>query len=372
MGRPRGDPVLLRREERDRVRACMDPRSAERPSRALRAASQRRRRGSALQAGPPQAGGVRALRWDGIRLTLVRDLPDPVPAPGEAVVRVHRAGICRTDLEITRGYLGFRGTPGHEWVGHVVAAPDPDLVGARVVGEINLACGVCPTCAAGLARHCPMRRVLGIVGADGAFADQVVLPARNLHRVPDRVSDAAAAFVAPLAAAFEVLEQVMVAPGMRAVVLGDGKLGLLVAQVLMVAGARVVLAGHHAEKLVRARQLGIATGPPEVGADLVVDTTGSPGGLAAALSAVRPRGTIVLKTTVAGEHRLDLAPAVINEVTVVGPRCGPFAPAVAALTDGRISVAPLVDAVYPLDDAVAAFARAAEPGVLKVQIEAGG
>ena len=315
---------------------------------------------------------MRALRWDGIRLTLARDLPDPVPAPGEAVVRVHRAGICRTDLEITRGYLGFRGTPGHEWVGHVVAAPDPDLVGARVVGEINLACGVCPTCAAGLTRHCPTRRVLGIVGADGAFADQVVLPARNLHRVPDRVSDAAAVFVEPLAAAFEVLEQVMVAPGMRAVVLGDGKLGLLVAQVLMVTGARVVLAGHHAEKLVRARQLGVATGPPEVGADLVVDTTGSPGGLAAALSAVRPRGTIVLKTTVAGEHRLDLAPAVINEVTVVGSRCGPFAPAVAALADGRISVAPLVDAVYPLDDAVAAFARAAEPGVLKVQIEAGG
>src|SRR5204862_144789 len=169
--------------------------------------------------------------------------------------------------------------------------------------------------AAAVARHCPTRRVLGIVGADGAFADQVVLPARNLHRVPDMVSDAAAVFVEPLAAAFEVLEQVMVAPGMRAVVLGDGKLGLLVAQVLMVVGARVVLAGHHAEKLVRARQLGIATGPPEVGADLVVDTPGSPGGLAAALSAVRPRGTIVLKTTVAGEHRLDLAPAVINEVT---------------------------------------------------------
>jgi len=315
---------------------------------------------------------VRALRWDGIRLTLARDLPEPVPAAGEALVRVHLAGICRTDLEITRGYLGFRGTPGHEWVGHVVAAADPGLVGARVVGEINFACGVCPTCRAGLGRHCPTRRVLGIVGADGAFADLVLLPARNLHRVPDSVPDRAAVFIEPLAAACEVLEQVPVAPGLRTVVLGDGKLGLLVAQVLAGAGADVTLAGHHAGKLERARRLGIATGPAVAGADLLVDATGSPGGLAAALALVRPRGTIVLKTTVAGEHRLDLAPAVINEVTVVGSRCGPFAPALAALAGGRTSVAPLVDAVYPLDDAVGAFARAAEPGVLKVLIEAGG
>ena len=315
---------------------------------------------------------MRALRWDGIRLALARDVPDPEPAPGEALVRVHLAGICRTDLEITRGYLGFRGTPGHEWVGHVVAAEEADLVGARVVGEINFACGVCPTCVAGLGRHCPVRRVLGIVGADGAFADLVLLPARNLHRVPDSVPDRAAVFTEPLAAAFEVLEQVPVGPGVRAVVLGDGKLGVLVAQVLVGAGAGVVLVGHHAEKLARARRLGIATGPAGAGADLVVDATGAPGGLAAALALVRPRGTIVLKTTVAGEHRLDLAPAVINEVTVVGSRCGPFAPALAALAGGRIAVAPLVDAVYPLDDAVGAFTRAAEPGVLKVLIEAGG
>ena len=315
---------------------------------------------------------MRALRWDGIRLALARDVPEPVPAPGEALVRVHLAGICRTDLEITRGYLGFRGTPGHEWVGHVVAAEEADLVGARVVGEINFACGVCPTCVAGLGRHCPARRVLGIVGADGAFADLVVLPARNLHRVPDSVPDRAAVFVEPLAAAFEVLEQVPVGPGLRAVVLGDGKLGLLVAQVLAGAGAEVVLVGRHEQKLARARHLGIATGSAAPGADLVVDATGSPGGLAAALALVRPRGTVVLKTTVAGDHRLDLAPAVINEVTIVGSRCGRFAPALAALAGGRITVAPLVDAVYPLDDAVGAFARAARPGVLKVLIEAGG
>ncbi|TMA39501.1 MAG: alcohol dehydrogenase [Deltaproteobacteria bacterium] len=315
---------------------------------------------------------MRALRWDGIRLTLARDLPEPEPAADEALVRVHLAGICRTDLEITRGYLGFRGTPGHEWVGRVVAAGDSDLVGARVVGEINFSCGVCATCRAGLGRHCPTRRVLGIAGADGAFAELTVLPARNLHRVPDSVPDRAAVFVEPLAAACEVLEQVPVGPGLRAVVLGDGKLGLLVAQALAGAGADVVLVGHHEKKLPLAQRLGIATGAGVPGADLVVDATGSPGGLAAALALVRPRGTIVLKTTVAGEHRLDLAPAVINEVTVVGSRCGPFAPALAALASGRTSVAPLIDAVYPLDDAVGAFARAAEPGVLKILIEAGG
>jgi alcohol dehydrogenase len=179
-------------------------------------------------------------------------------------------------------------------------------------------------------------------------------------------------FVEPLAAACELLEQVPVGPGLRAIVLGDGKLGLLVAQVLAGAGADVVMVGHHAGKLERARRLGIATGPAVPGADLVVDATGSSGGFAAALALVRPRGTVVLKTTVAGEHRLDLAPAVINEVTVVGSRCGPFAPALAALAAARTSVAPLVDAVYPLDDAVGAFTRAAEAGVLKVLIEAGG
>jgi threonine dehydrogenase-like Zn-dependent dehydrogenase len=311
---------------------------------------------------------MRALRWDGSRLSVARDVPDPVPAPGEALVRVHLAGICRTDLEIRRGYLGFRGTLGHEWVGQVVNAPDPELVGRRVVGEINFACGACPTCRAGLRRHCPTRRVLGIVGADGAFADLLVVPAANLHPVPDSVPDAAAVFTEPLGAAFEILEQLPVA-GLRAVVLGDGKLGLLVAQVLRAAGADTLLAGHHPEKLERARRLGLAAGSPAPGADLVVDATGAPGGLAAALGLVRPRGTIVLKTTVASEHRLDLSPTVIDEVTIVGSRCGPFAPALAALATTSVSVAPLVDAVYPLNDGVEAFAGAATPGTLKVLLE---
>ena len=313
---------------------------------------------------------MRALRWDGARLALARDLPDPVPDAGDALIAVHLAGICRTDVEITRGYLGFRGTPGHEWVGSVLTAPDPALVGARVVGEINFACHACSACAAGLERHCPTRRVMGIVGADGAFAERVVVPAATLHRVPDAVDDRVAVFTEPLAAAFEVLEQLGDVAGRRAVVLGDGKLGLLVAQVLGAAGASVVLAGRHDPKLARARALGVATGTPAPGADVVVDATGAPGGLAAALALVRPRGTIVLKTTVAALHQVDLAPAVVNEVTVLGSRCGPFGPALAALAGGRVAVAPLIDAVYPLDQGVAALARAATPGTFKVLLDA--
>jgi threonine dehydrogenase-like Zn-dependent dehydrogenase len=313
---------------------------------------------------------VRALRWDGTRLALVRDVADPTPGPGEALVRVHLAGICRTDLELVRGYMGFRGIPGHEWVGRVMGSEDPALVDRRVVGEINLACRSCPTCAAGLERHCPTRQVLGIVGADGAFADFIRLPVANLHPVPDHVPDKAAVFTEPLAAAFEILDQVAIGPGIRAVVLGDGKLGLLVAQVLGAAGAEVMLAGHHPEKLARARGLGIPTGIPTPGADLVVDATGAVGGLATALDLVRPRGTVVLKSTVAAEHHLDLAPAVINEVTVVGSRCGRFQPALDALAAGQVSVTSLIDAVYPLSEGAAAFELAATPGTFKVLLDA--
>jgi threonine dehydrogenase-like Zn-dependent dehydrogenase len=283
---------------------------------------------------------------------------------------VHLAGICRTDLELVRGYMGFRGIPGHEWVGRVAASDDPSLAGCRVVGEINLACRHCPACAAGLDRHCPTRRVLGIVGADGAFADFVRIPVANLHRVPEGVPDRAAVFTEPLAAAFEILDQISIGPGVRAVVLGDGKLGLLVSQVLTRAGADVLLAGRHPEKLARARQLGIRTGTPSPGADVVVEATGSADGLGLALTLVRPRGTVVLKSTVAAEHRLDLAPAVINEVTLVGSRCGRFGPALDALATGQVSVLPLVDAVYPLGEGPAAFERAATPGTLKVLLDA--
>ena len=314
---------------------------------------------------------MRALRWDGTRLVLARNVAEPARRPGDALVRVHLAGICRTDLEITRGYLDFRGTLGHEWIGSVVAADDASLISRRVVGEINLPCGACPTCAAALGRHCTGRRVVGIVGADGAFADLLVLPAANLHLVPDAISDREAVFTEPVAAAYEIVEQLRDVEGARVVVLGDGKLGLLVAQVLGAAGARVRLAGRHATKLARAAHLGIPTGEPEAGADIVVDATGAPDGIARALALVRPRGTVVLKTTIAGRHAVDLAPAVINEVTILGSRCGAFPPALDALAAGRVRVAPLIDAMYPLEAGDRAFAHAATSGTLKVLIEPG-
>jgi len=316
---------------------------------------------------------VRALRWDGTRLCLVSDLPDPVARPGDALVRVRLAGICRTDLEICRGYLGFRGTPGHEWVGEVIDAPArPALRGTRVVGEINFGCGACTACRGGLARHCATRRVQGIAGADGAFAELLAVPIHVLHAVPDALDDVTAVFVEPVAAAFEITEQLGDVAGRRTIVLGDGKLGLLVAQALAASGAHVSLAGHHPDKLAVASRLGIATGDPGPGADLVVDATGSPGALAEALASVRPRGTIVLKTTVAAHHALDLAPAVINEITIVGSRCGSFPPALDALAAGRVRVAPLVVATYALADGVAAFAHAAQPGALKVLVRPDG
>lgn len=315
---------------------------------------------------------MRALRWDGARLELARDRPDPAPGPGEALVEIRLAGICRTDLELCRGYLDFRGTPGHEWVGRVLDAPERAWIGARVVGEINFGCGACPACRGGLARHCPARRVQGIAGVDGAFAERAAVPVAVLHRVPDDLPDDTAVFVEPAAAAFEILEQLGPMAGRRAIVLGDGKLGLLVAQVLAAAGADVVVAGHHRDKLALAERLGLSIAAPEAGADLVVDATGSPAALAQALALVRPRGTVVLKTTVAGEHRLQLATAVINEVTILGSRCGPFAPALAALRDGRIRVAPLIEARYPLADGVAAFAHAARPGARKVLLAPAG
>ena len=313
---------------------------------------------------------MRALRWDGSRLALARDLPPPTPAAGDALVRVALAGICRTDVEITRGYLDFRGTLGHEWVGRVANAGDPQLVGRRVVGEINLACGRCALCGAGLGRHCPTRRVVGIVGADGAFADLIVVPERNLHLVPDGIPDTAAVFTEPLAAACEILDQVGPVSGASAVVLGAGKLGLLVAQVLARAGANVVVAARHPAQRARAAQLGIAAGTPQPAADIVVDATGSADGLQQALALVRPRGTVVMKTTVAGEHRLDLAPAVVNEITLIGSRCGRFAPALEALAVGKVAVEPLIDAVVPLADGVEAFDRAAAAGAMKILLDA--
>jgi threonine dehydrogenase-like Zn-dependent dehydrogenase len=271
---------------------------------------------------------MRALTLDGRDLR-VADVPEPRPEPGEAVMRVVRAGVCETDLEFARGYMGFRGVLGHEFVGVVEEGPE-DWRGRRVVGEINFACGGCESCASGLARHCPGRRVMGIQGADGALAERVAMPVPNLHAVPDSVPDDRAVFVELLAAAFEILERVAIESGTPCLVLGDGKLGLLVAQVLAGAGARVCAGGHHPEKLALLARRGIETllerdWTPRP-TPLVVEATGTARGFAAAIAATRPRCTLVLKSTVAEHPSVDLAPLMIHEISVVGSRCGPFAP----------------------------------------------
>jgi 2-desacetyl-2-hydroxyethyl bacteriochlorophyllide A dehydrogenase len=299
----------------------------------------------------------------------VVDCPAPEPA-GEAVVRVLLAGICGTDLEIVRGYMDHRGVLGHEFVGVVEAAPDGEWIGRRVAGEINVPCRACPTCASGLTRHCPARTVLGILGRDGAFAERVALPLANLHAVPDAVPDEAAVFTEPLAAAHEILDQVAVAPGSRVLVVGDGRLGQLCAHVLDRAGAQPVVWGRHPEKLARLARLGYRTlageERPDGRFDVVIEASGSPSGLERALGAVRPRGTVVLKSTYHGGASLSLTGIVVDEVTLVGSRCGSFAPALAHLASDPSLVAGLVTARYPLAEAAAAFARASERDALKV------
>jgi threonine dehydrogenase-like Zn-dependent dehydrogenase len=298
------------------------------------------------------------------------EIERPVRAPGEALVRVRMAGICSTDLEIARGYLGFFGTLGHEFVGEVVEADNHGLLGARVAGEINLNCGSCTYCTRGLGRHCPTRTVLGIVNKEGCFAEYVTLPERNLHRVPDRISDRHACFIEPVAACHEVLEQVRIGPRDRVLVLGDGKLGQLLTLLLLDQRLTVTLAGNHDRKLALARAAGAQTAAPEQLAlksfDVVIEATGSPSGMQRALDLVRPRGTLVLKSTYHGPLTFDAAPLVIDEITLVGSRCGPFAPALASLAAGGLPVDQLIDQTFPLEQGRQAFARAATPGTLKI------
>jgi threonine dehydrogenase-like Zn-dependent dehydrogenase len=317
---------------------------------------------------------VLALWLEDRRLRLRDDRPRPEPPPGEARVRVLRAGVCNTDLELVKGYYPYAGIPGHEFVGRVEAAPGAEVwIGKRVVGEINAVCGDCPTCRAGRKTHCERRTVLGIVKRDGAFAEYLSLPVANLHEVPDGVPDEVAVFTEPLAAALQVREQVRVGPGDRVVVIGSGKLGNLVAQALGLTGCGLLVIGRNSATLglLAARGLRTGTGAdmPERRADVVVECTGNPEGLTLALRAVRPRGTVVLKSTYHGQATLDLARVVVDEITLMGSRCGPFAPALALLALGQVEVRPLVEGRYPLSDATAAFDHAARPGALKVLVE---
>lgn len=290
---------------------------------------------------------------------------------GFARIRLLAAGICSTDLELQRGYYGFSGTPGHEFVGEVTEAADQAWIGKRVVGEINLACGHCDWCKRGLGRHCPTRTVLGIVKHPGAFREFLTLPVRNLHRVPASIPTEHAVFIEPIAAACEILDQVKTPRGARVAVLGDGKLGLLVSQVLQAKGAKVHLFGRHRDKMRLVEPAGVTTELvpkklPHAVWPFVVDATGSSEGLRAAISMCVPRGTVIMKSTVHGLVSLDTAPAIVNEVTLVGSRCGRFESALPLLSAGKVQVGSMISEEFPLDRAPQAFAAAAKKGVLKV------
>ena len=296
---------------------------------------------------------------------------DPV-ADGECVIRLSLGGICATDLELVAGYMDYRGVLGHEWVGVVETSPDPQWIGQRVVGDINCPCLVCPTCLDGRPNHCPNRTVFGILGRDGAFSDRFRLPVHCLHRVPDEVADEAAVFVEPLAAACRILQQIQVQPSDRVLVLGVGRLGQLCARVLALTGAQVFACSRNPARLgmlpseispVDAQDLASAR------FDIVVDCTGSHAGLEQATAAVRPGGTIVLKTTVHGGTAPNPNPWVVDEITVVGSRCGPFPEALACLRDGRVDPTALITGRFPIEEGVAALKAAAEREHVKVLID---
>jgi 2-desacetyl-2-hydroxyethyl bacteriochlorophyllide A dehydrogenase len=316
---------------------------------------------------------MHAVRLEGGQLDL-QEMPAPSPAAGEAVVAVSLAGICGTDRELLAGYAGFRGVPGHEFVGTVHDAGDTAFrPGQRVVGEINVRCGECEACRRGIANHCERREVIGVRGRDGAFATYVRVPAANLHVVPDVLTDEQAVFTEPLAAALQVPEQVEIAPGMRVLIVGAGKLGQLLARVIVLHAVDLQVVARHESHRVALTQAGATpvssadVAPRQ--ADVVIEATGSPSGLETALAAVRPRGTVVLKSTFHDRVSLALSDLVVDEVTLVGSRCGAFEQALAAMVTGQVDPRSLIDAVYPLTDYRAAFAAAGRPGALKVLMD---
>lgn len=314
-----------------------------------------------------------ALLLDG-EPRLVREYPPPRRGPGEALIGMRLAGVCDTDLQLARGYMGYRGVLGHEFVGTVLEADSERWLGRRVVADINAGCGECRDCRERDGHHCASRSVLGILARDGALAEKLVMPERCLVEVPDGVSDEQAVFAEPLAAALHVLDELEPGAGPVAV-LGDGKLGTLIALGLRGAGVEVAVVGHHRDKLELSAQAGARTfleselGDELSGVPVVVEATGSADGLSRALSLVRPRGTVVLKTTVAGPIEVDLSPVVVNELRLVGSRCGDMRRAIDLLAQGRVDPTPLVAARFPLSEADQALARAGQRGTLKVLVE---
>jgi alcohol dehydrogenase len=313
------------------------------------------------------------LYYDG-GLQLRDDLPIPERQPSEALIKVLAAGICHTDIEIVRGYMDFTGIPGHEFVGLVEEADDPRLRGARVVGEINCACGACPMCLEGKANHCATRATLGISGRDGVFAEYVTLPLANLHKVPDTMPLYAAVFVEPLAACFRVIEQVHINPSLRVAVLGDGKLGLLAAQVMRLTGCSLLVIGRYTHKLKILERLGIPTVherrlDPAARFDIVVECTGKPEGFEMACALIDPAGIIVQKSTFLEKVGIDISRLVVDEIQVVGSRCGPFEPAIRSLVRGLVNVQELIDRRFPLEMGLQAFEYGMREEALKVILE---
>lgn len=303
--------------------------------------------------------------------TLRRDLPTPAPQPGEALIQVLTAGICRTDVEILKGYLPFQGILGHEFVGKVTAAPEnPQWLGQRVVGEINIACGTCPECRKGMAIHCPQRQALGIRGHHGCFADFLALPVANLHRVATTIPDRHAVFTEPLAAALAIVERFHIRPSHRLGVVGDGKLGLLIAQVLALTGSQVTVMGHHPERLGLLRHPAITFLDPQTataaGWDVTVECSGAPAGLALAVHHTRSRGLVVQKSSFQAPPVWPGNEIMVREITIAGSRCGPFPPALALLERDILVLDPLIHAIRPLDDAVAALEQAQQRGTMKL------
>lgn len=315
---------------------------------------------------------MKALTLSDGQLALRSDLARPIPPDGEALIRVERAGICKTDLELVKGYYPFDGVLGHEFVGTVEEGPE-DFLGQRVVGEINATCGRCSACRQGRQTHCEARTVLGIVNRDGAFAEYLTLPVQNLLPVPESIGLDEATFTEPLAAALRVLEQVHVRPTDHVLVIGDGRLGLLISQVVAMTGCALLVQGRHERKLgiLEARGISVTADTdydPGV-FDLAVECTGTAQGFADARRAVRPLGTIVMKSTYAGALTFDASSLVVDEITLIGSRCGPFAPALQLLEQQRVDVTSLIDARYPIEEAVEGMAHAEKPGVLKVLLD---
>ncbi len=308
------------------------------------------------------------------KLTFRDDLPVPEPPHGEALIKILLAGICSTDLELVKGYYPYQGVLGHEFVGMVVSAPDePSWVGKRIVGEINAFCGVCSECKAGRTTHCINRTVLGIIRRDGAFAEYCTLPIENLHIVPPNVPNDAAVFTEPLAAVLEIQQQVNIRPADRVVLIGSGRLGLLVAYSIVLIGCdlKVVVRRERPKKLLAEKgihTISVDDVMPRM-ADIVIDTSGSAGGLLLAKKALRPRGTLVLKSTYQGNTTINLSEFVVDEITLVGSRCGPFPPALNLLNQSLIDTRNLIDGRYPLKDGSIAFEKAAIPGTLKILLE---